>query len=81
MNPYGDDSLEPVELGASIFVEVNKNLWRAVDEFGLERNKWDDDGDDGDEDVTGIWDGQEFVITVRITSPVHGKQTSHTAYS
>ncbi|KAI0683508.1 FAD/NAD(P)-binding domain-containing protein [Earliella scabrosa] len=64
VNPYGDDSLEPVELGASIFVEVNKNLWRAVDEFGLERNKWGDDGDDGDEDVTGIWDGQEFVITL-----------------
>lgn len=61
MYPYGDDTLEPVELGASIFVKVNKNLWRAVDEFGLERAKWLDD----DDDMTGFWDGQEFVITVR----------------
>lgn len=60
MYPYGDENLEPVELGASIFVQINKNLWRAVDEFGLERSKWLDD----DDDYMGIWDGQEFVLTV-----------------
>lgn len=60
MYPYGDEILEPVELGASIFVQINKNLWRAVDEFGLERSKWLDD----DDDYMGIWDGQEFVLTV-----------------
>ncbi|KAI0644039.1 Prenylcysteine lyase-domain-containing protein [Trametes meyenii] len=57
--PYEDDSLEPVELGASIFIEANANLWRAVDEFGLERIKFEDE----DDDATGIWDGQEFVLT------------------
>ena len=59
--PYDDPSLEPHELGASIFVKVNKNMWRAVDEFGLERIKFDSDDDEG---VMGIWDGHEFVLTV-----------------
>ncbi|KAI0367266.1 FAD/NAD(P)-binding domain-containing protein [Pilatotrama ljubarskyi] len=57
--PYEDETLEPVELGASIFVKVNKNLWRAVDEFGLERVNFVDD----DNEVMGIWDGQQFVLT------------------
>ncbi|KAI0354058.1 FAD/NAD(P)-binding domain-containing protein [Trametes cingulata] len=57
--PYEDESLEPVELGASIFVKVNKNLWRAVDEFGLERVNFLDD----DTEVMGIWDGHQFVLT------------------
>ncbi|KAI0635392.1 Prenylcysteine lyase-domain-containing protein [Trametes polyzona] len=60
--PYEDESLEPVELGASIFVKVNKNLWRAVDEFGLERTDFEG-SDEGDDDTMGIWDGHEFVLT------------------
>ncbi|KAL1939239.1 hypothetical protein VTO73DRAFT_10042 [Trametes versicolor] len=59
--PYEDENLEAVELGASIFVKVNKNLWRAVDEFGLERVDFERD-DDGD-DTMGIWDGHEFALT------------------
>lgn len=59
VQPYDDPSYEPVELGASIFVKVNKNLWRAVDEFGLERLNFKDD-----DDSIGIWDGEQFLLTV-----------------
>jgi prenylcysteine oxidase/farnesylcysteine lyase len=31
--PYDNSSLPELELGASIFVEANKNLWRASDEL------------------------------------------------
>ncbi|KAI0699779.1 FAD/NAD(P)-binding domain-containing protein [Cerioporus squamosus] len=61
VSPYGDDSFAPVELGASIFVKVNKILWRAVSEFGLELEDWK--GDSDDDQVMGIWDGHEFVLT------------------
>ncbi|CDO76404.1 hypothetical protein BN946_scf184937.g18 [Trametes cinnabarina] len=57
--PYGDESLEPAELGASIFIQNNRNLWRAVDEFGLSRTGFDE----GVDDTMGIWDGKEFVLT------------------
>lgn len=63
VNVY-DDPLEPVELGASIFVKVNRNLVNAVDEFGLSLT--DDEGaepDDGAPQVLGIWNGEEFVFT------------------
>ncbi|KAI9057361.1 hypothetical protein FKP32DRAFT_1746212 [Trametes sanguinea] len=59
VHPYEDESLEPAELGASIFIKNNKNLWRAVDEFGLERVGFDE----GVDDTMGIWDGKEFVLT------------------
>lgn len=61
VQPYDDPSLEPVELGASIFVKVNKNLWRATEEFGLEKTGFEDE--DG---VMGVWNGEEFLLTVRI---------------
>ena len=66
--PYDNETLEAVELGASIFVKVNKNLWRAVDEFGLERVNFEGD----DDDIMGIWDGQEFALTVSATSRLSG---------
>ena len=59
VQPYDMPELEPVELGGSVFVEVNKNLWRAVDEFGFERIPFENASD-----VVGIWDGQEFVAMV-----------------
>ncbi|RPD56544.1 FAD/NAD(P)-binding domain-containing protein [Lentinus tigrinus ALCF2SS1-7] len=59
VQPYGDESLEPVELGGSVFVKVNKILWRAVSEFDLELEDFGRD----DDSVMGIWDGQEFVLT------------------
>ncbi|CCM01254.1 uncharacterized protein FIBRA_03303 [Fibroporia radiculosa] len=55
--PYNNTELDPVELGASIFVKVNKNLWRATDEFGLERIDFGDD-DSG----MAIWDGSEILL-------------------
>lgn len=52
-----------MELGASIFVQVNKNMNRAVDEFNLSIYGF------GDEDgATAIWDGEQVLLTVR--SPV-----------
>lgn len=63
--PYNSTEYEPVELGASIFVESNKNMWRATEEFGLERIGFGDD-----DNVMGIWDGKEFVLTVCTTSCV-----------
>lgn len=59
MYPYNDTELEPIELGASIFVRINKNLWRATEEFGLERISFGDDGD-----VMGLWDGKDVILTV-----------------
>jgi prenylcysteine oxidase / farnesylcysteine lyase len=52
--------MKPIELGASIFVRANKNLWRASDEFNLTRLDFEDEDSD-----MGIWDGQEFLLTVR----------------
>lgn len=59
MYPYDDISYEPVEQGASIFVQANKNLWRATEEFGFEKV----DFEDGD-DSMGVWDGEKFVMIV-----------------
>ncbi|OCH92435.1 FAD/NAD(P)-binding domain-containing protein [Obba rivulosa] len=56
--PYGNISLEPVELGASIFVKANKNLWRATEEFELDRVGFEDD-----DNVMGVWDGSKFRLT------------------
>ncbi|VDC01974.1 unnamed protein product [Peniophora sp. CBMAI 1063] len=57
--PYDDMTLEPVELGASIFVAVNKNMMRASDEFNLTRINFAAD----DNEQMGIWDGKEFLFT------------------
>jgi hypothetical protein len=57
--PYSNSSLPPLELGASIFVPANKNLWRAAEEFNLTRE------DNVDDDV-GIWDGDKLLVSVSI---------------
>jgi prenylcysteine oxidase / farnesylcysteine lyase len=41
-------------------VKVNKNIWRASNEFNLTRKRFVDD-DDSD---MGIWDGERFILTV-----------------
>ena len=64
IHPYNDPTLTPIELGASIFVRANKNLWRATDEFGLARVDFADSG--SGEDTMGIWDGAEFRLMVRL---------------
>ena len=57
--PYDNTSLPPIELGASIFVKVNKNLWRASDEFSLTRRALEDE-----DHVMGIWDGEKLLLSV-----------------
>ncbi|KAI0165247.1 prenylcysteine oxidase [Hypoxylon sp. FL1284] len=49
----------PVELGASIFVEVNHILFNATRDFGLAAA---DPGTD-EAGLLGVWDGQSFVYT------------------
>ncbi|EIN13462.1 FAD/NAD(P)-binding domain-containing protein, partial [Punctularia strigosozonata HHB-11173 SS5] len=62
VQPYDDPNLRAIELGASIFVSANKNLWRAVstEEWNLTRDDFDyEEGYD-----TGIWDGSQFLLVV-----------------
>lgn len=58
INAYGNTE-EPVELGASIFVEVNTILKNSSDAFGLKRkiNSWETSAE-----TLGIWNGNEFVF-------------------
>ncbi|KAF2121801.1 prenylcysteine oxidase-like protein 1 precursor [Lophiotrema nucula] len=58
-----DDPYVPIELGASIFVEVNHILNNASKEFGLEIKDHDEDTmlNDSTPDL-GVWDGQRFVV-------------------
>ncbi|KAI0946772.1 hypothetical protein AcW1_010141 [Taiwanofungus camphoratus] len=65
--PYDNPEFEPVELGASIFVNINKNLWRATEEFGLERINFGDD-----DNVMGLWDGSEILLTTGGGSLLNG---------
>jgi prenylcysteine oxidase/farnesylcysteine lyase len=66
--PYGNKTLPPQELGASIFVSVNKNLWRATDEFNLTKIKFDDMPGG----TTGVWDGERFVFVMHSGSFLSG---------
>ncbi|KUJ14755.1 Prenylcysteine oxidase [Mollisia scopiformis] len=58
INAYGNP-LEPVELGASIFVEVNTILKNSSEAFGL-RPREQTEGDE--KELLGIWNGKEFVF-------------------
>ncbi|SJX64773.1 related to Prenylcysteine oxidase precursor [Sporisorium reilianum f. sp. reilianum] len=55
--PYDNSTYDPVELGASIFADVNLNLRRAVKEFALETG-----AHTGLAGQMGIWDGQQFLF-------------------
>jgi hypothetical protein len=48
-----------LELGASIFVPANMNLWRASDEFNLTRKNFTEENYE-----MGIWNGERVVFTV-----------------
>jgi hypothetical protein len=63
VQPYDDETLQPIEVGASIYVRINKNMWRATDEFGLNRTGFGEESGD-----VGIWDGSEFVFIVSYLS-------------
>ena len=58
VNVY-DNPLIPVELGASIFVEVNTILKNASEAFGLNATNAETDASK----ILGIWNGQKFVYT------------------
>ncbi|KAI4094153.1 MAG: hypothetical protein LQ344_002407 [Seirophora lacunosa] len=62
VNAY-DDPDYPVELGGSIFVQVNHNLVNAAREFGLSINSLQASGKLDTPEVLGVWDGEEFVFT------------------
>ncbi|KAL8724747.1 MAG: hypothetical protein Q9181_006694 [Wetmoreana brouardii] len=62
VNVY-DDPHQPVELGASIFVKVNRNLVNAVEEFVLPVKSRRVAPRDEKPEVLGVWNGQEFVFT------------------
>ncbi|ROV96161.1 hypothetical protein VSDG_05006 [Cytospora chrysosperma] len=56
VDAYGNSS-EPVEVGASIFVNLNKILWNATRDFGLDLRDPSGEADS----LTVIWDGDNFV--------------------
>lgn len=58
-----DDPSQPVELGASIFVSVNRNLVSACKAFNLSVSTSKTRSGSGDEEaVLGVWDGKQFVF-------------------
>jgi len=58
-----DDPDSPVELGASIFVKVNRILVDAVKEFGLSTSAFESIDDDVPGASLSIWNGKDFVLT------------------
>ncbi|TKA65794.1 hypothetical protein B0A49_07101 [Cryomyces minteri] len=67
VNVY-DDSDQPVELGASIFVQVNRNLVNAAKVFNLTTSGMRDAAPYTDGPKLGVWNGEEFVITQTASS-------------
>ena len=61
VNVY-DDSRHPAELGASIFVKANRNLFSAAQEFGLTIEEAADTVSKEFSAALGVWDGKEFVF-------------------
>ena len=58
VNAY-NNPLEPVELGASIFIEGNPILKNSSERFGLKPQRHRSEG----AETLGIWNGQNFVYT------------------
>ncbi|GAA5822985.1 hypothetical protein JCM10212_006528, partial [Sporobolomyces blumeae] len=57
-----EDREDPIELGASIFVEANENLHKAARVFNLEFESYDSVDDSEEDGAVGIWDGEEWVL-------------------
>ncbi|RDW86777.1 putative prenylcysteine lyase [Aspergillus mulundensis] len=62
-----DDPAFPIELGASIFVQVNYNLVNASKELGLDVRGASFERT-GNRDAIGIWDGKEFAYVMEDSS-------------
>ncbi|CAG7921712.1 unnamed protein product [Penicillium olsonii] len=59
-----DDPAYPIELGASIFVQVNYNLVNASRDLGLNVYSADHARPKESDDSIGIWDGSQFVFSL-----------------
>ncbi|KAF2129827.1 prenylcysteine oxidase-like protein 1 precursor [Dothidotthia symphoricarpi CBS 119687] len=59
-----DDAASPIELGGSIFVEVNRIMVSATKAFNLSTADYDSTAQLELPDL-GIWDGQSFVLVTR----------------
>lgn len=62
-----DNPAYPIELGASIFVKVNYNLVNASRELGLVAQSADISRPKESDDSIGIWDGNQFVLSLQNT--------------
>ncbi|KAJ5748870.1 uncharacterized protein N7511_010566 [Penicillium nucicola] len=62
-----DDPTYPIELGASIFVQVNYNLVNASRDLGLSVRSADYARPREADDNIGIWDGSQFVFVLQDT--------------
>ncbi|KAJ5174809.1 uncharacterized protein N7482_000686 [Penicillium canariense] len=60
-----DHPAYPIELGASIFVQVNHNLVNASRDLGLTVRTADHGRPRETEESIGIWDGTQFVFTIK----------------
>lgn len=60
-----DDPAYPIELGASIFVQVNYNLVNASRDLGLSVHSADHARPRESDDSIGIWDGSQFVFSLK----------------
>ena len=63
--PAYDDPLQPVELGASIFVQANKILQDAVKAFELSTGDDENSPPRPNTAELGIWNGKEFIVTAQ----------------
>lgn len=57
-----DDPAYPTELGASIFVKINRILYDAAEEFGLQTSSANSARPAESDYALGVWDGTEFVF-------------------
>ncbi|KAL2839077.1 hypothetical protein BJY01DRAFT_219516 [Aspergillus pseudoustus] len=63
-----DNPVYPIELGASIFVEVNYNLVNASKELGLGVRSASYERPHETAEALGVWDGKEFVFIMEESS-------------
>ncbi|KAJ6115715.1 Prenylcysteine oxidase [Penicillium sp. IBT 18751x] len=63
-----DHPAYPIELGASIFVEVNHILVNASRDLGLNVRSADHGRPQESDESIGIWDGKKFVFTLKNSS-------------
>jgi prenylcysteine oxidase/farnesylcysteine lyase len=60
-----DHPAYPIEVGASIFVQVNENLVNASRDLGLTVSAADNARPRESDESIGIWDGKQFVFTIK----------------